>query len=290
MNITPPNAAILPFSVQRVSAEPDRQKDKGEAQNEQGFGALLAELQGEGGDGSLAREADRMLGETPQMQMMYLAFQDGITFDSGARAYSLKADVADHALAFQARPIVGPAAVDAGPQQAISLVEPQSPAADTALSQPLDRRGAERVPLDGLSFEPTLHARPSDGRIEAAATSRRATVAPFANPVTVPSVTRAAATLQSQQGVRPLVEQTQRIEQARSADASRPAQLAPQLQARAQLFAQLVAAATEYRVAVRGAQLSRADHDRLIADIRAALLSHGLADLPITVSTNSGAA
>ncbi|GAA4044766.1 serine/threonine-protein kinase [Parerythrobacter jejuensis] len=285
MSIAPPNASILPFHVQQIPASSGRDPGQQGKQETQGFGDILKTLQEDGTD------ADGKPLTEDRMQEITAALQDlerGIELESARHRYTLQVHVGDRALAFNARPLVGPAAAEFSSTLVADGV--QGTAALAAGPAAGQQAGQTIAALDGVSVEPDFMLNATDERHAAARFARSATVAANTTAIPTSRAVPAGPSQQSapQQATQRVADNTRALDPARPAEAARSPAMSLPMQARAQLFAQLVAAASEYRVAVRGAQLSQADNDRLIADIRAALRSYGLADLPISLSASAG--
>ncbi|WP_432200683.1 hypothetical protein ACRAQ7_14270 [Erythrobacter sp. W53] len=188
-------------------------------------------------------------------------------------------------MSFHARPIVGPASVD--------------PLANLAIDAPAAELSTRAEPA---------HIRIDNSRETNLGAAHLAAMVPTASDTDsvskiAPSVaTKAAPTGHtpphgpSRTGTQQAPSQaTQNLPNARAHSApeqsgktTHTSQPQSQLQARAQLFANILASAKDYRVATRGIQLSNSEIDRLATDIRAALRGLGLADLPVIVSGTSG--
>ncbi len=261
---------------------PVRAVEKSEQGQTPSFGDILTSLTGEQAPASRP-EAGAV---SPELVSVLGALERGHEFPSGTQAYSLQVQVGDSALAFEARPVVGITSVIL-PEHDVDVSVVPDPVVVHAPAVPTSPISADAVPVGPMpDMEPQFVRAVTDARPASAPASlaRRPAV-----PTGVPSFSPGPIQPGAEQGPSRPASERWASQSSTPAERSRPAASESAL-ARTMLFAQLLAAAGEYRVAVRGTQLTQEDRERLIMDIRAALRSFGFADLPVTIATPSGAA
>ena len=278
MNVSPPNMGILPPRIQ--ASPPVKPQDDAPASKRWQ-------------DGSFGSILSAMPSHMPAEDELAAAFgelEHGVELQSGDRHYTLQVNIGDRAVAFDARPIVAPTSV------AMAGKLPR-PAPDRSLTGQGDVAPAAIERPIALAFDLRHATAPDDAIrtspasvITANAPALRQTPLPIrASSNSVPPAVPGLGSGPGQPAQRP-TRSDPHIGHVRQAEPPRRSAATDgrPLQAGAQLFAQLVAAAGEYRVSVRGTHLSRSDSEKLVADIRAALRSHGFADLPITLNATGG--
>ena len=280
MNVEGNGPVFIPLAVQFQKAVTQQgQTNDGQSQGK-GFEAILENMQ----TGDPATEQRATLHSSPVLATALAALELGVELASG---YSLQVAIGDEALAFQARAIVGPVAI--APESDQELGFPMQIAGTSSAQLPSSNEGIRAEDAsDRLDMAPRFFLLPSDTRCSASATTSKASPLPSSASRTRAAVAPLGKWAQMAQLSAPIASRAVRESQAASVPAQAEATSGGQAEpTRATLFAQLVAAAQEYRVAVRGAKLSIDERERLIADIRAALRSFGLVDLPITLTSIS---
>lgn len=196
---------------------------------------------------------------------------------ASAQVYSLELEIGQDALAFEARPIVGPASVELGSeaegmQHALPLA---IELAQTAAAPELWIGRSRWTSPDQLGDDgpPVVHHQRGVGR-----------AADFSNPGATAKLTARGVGAGSTP-LRPEADGLRRIDEARIRNHS---PISRQDAATQRFLAQLVAASGEYRVTLRGIRLSGIERDQLAAAIRSALRSYGFADRPIMIANPAG--
>ena len=265
----------LPAGSVKPTSPPDGKPDRQTDEPSTGFDDVLANVLERQADDSRSELADRTATE---LSPVIDALEGGIEIIAAGREYSLRVAIGDRAISFQAKPVVGPTATDSkavstaaaeGPPipGTAALAAPDMPpkTVSDAVAGPLEPSGR------GLAMNPTLHGSARADRVGAA-------VAPRTFPASV-------ATSPPNTAVTP---QPAKVgSHAKAEQATRPMPAAPptmQPHAKAQIFAQLVASAAEYRLAVRGAQLSDTQMEEICQEVRATLYRLGLGDRPVRVT------
>lgn len=280
MTVSAPLPGFRAYSISPAASTQARNTHTDGNPQGQSFDGILASL----GEPTGSAERPEKLHRSPQLVSVLGALEQGHEFLSGTQAYSLQVRIGDNALSFQARPIVGVTSVilpEGHPVPGDVSAVPVAGSLPHSSDTPAGKQGA----ADTIDREPVFVIAPADSRVSGHVASQ---------PVRIPGQVQIRSSGHAPQpapaslGVgRSVTDRTTApiAEQVEAARPSRP----DQPTARTMLFAQLLAATGEYRVAVRGTQLSQDDRDKLIMDIRAALRSLGFADLPISLSTPSGA-
>lgn len=240
-------------------------------------------------DGPAGRQGENLTG-TALLSEALAALDAGIDVDGSAGKLEVKVEIGEDAVAFQAQPMLAQTAAAVGtlggpsaaPQ---SRAEPLNPPAIT--QPPIEAGGpqsaaprythpqspggilrADMVP----GLEAPQRAAPPIAPSRALSASSAKTV-PATHFAPSPALQRSEAKAQRGPGIEPGAQ--------RSAFTDTTGN-----QARASLFAQLVAAASEYRVQIRGVRIQDLETQQLAENIRAALRSLGMPDRPVVFETN----
>lgn len=287
MSVAPPQAGILP---PRIQPAPSRSEGHGNNQPQgqsggEGFAELLSQARAMPLDAVGKKSLITPANITAQELYASQALADldaGLPVVLGPVSYSLKVKIGEDAVSFDARPIVGPASFEAA-------VDP------TVQTAPAAEPSAEALSL----IDPAIADRTSTAQPRAwfGVGEDRGQV------VIGPMAPRGIAAMQTRGAVGPAAQASGQAYGAPSAN-HRSAQGTHSIQplgesgrpqseaqgARAHVFAQLLASASEYRVAVRGTRLSESEAERLAQAIRSVLKGYGLADLPVVLSAPGGGA
>ena len=208
--------------------------------------------------------------------------EGGIDFEAAAQRFNLTLAADNRAIAFDARPIVGPASIDADVSQ-----RPFQDDFHRTFETGGHRAGLKRAAL--LPTAAAFNQMPQPGQL----TVSTATAGPRAGGAVIGQTAKFGASPVAPSLVTPTGPAMASVPQGKTsqpaissgtANGSAPAQFSAPLNTRAQLLAQLLTTTDEYRVVVRGTTLGRAEELDLAKAIRSVLRAQGLPDRPIVVS------
>lgn len=282
MTVSLPSSLPLPGSAERT--KPDQSKAEQPVRSRQPFRALL---EPEGGSPAAT------LPTRPEQPIAYPALaglEGGIPIEAGGQSYSLTLTSLDRAVAFEARPLVGPAFVEhaylSGDDTSLTwqFLPPQT----QPPSLPGSVIGHPQASAQGAQPRAQIDAGPAGtggpNRSGASIRPDRAAADLMLGP-------RGASALASSSGPLPAAARVHDAQGPGGSAAQPSVMQAPLEQARrAQIFAHLLATTEEYHVVVRGVQASRPEQRELASAIKAAMRAYGLPDRPVVISMNEAEA
>lgn len=211
-----------------------------------------------------------------------IALENGVSFEAYSHRLSLNVRIGETAVAFEAQPLLADVAIEREncflPKAGVTLSEERARSLGQIALTPLGARtgesGRENAIIQGRSSGRD-RATPPTASLQFSGTGSRPSAAGQVPRTGSASVSGSIGTrhgLLTTDGSSP----RGLPEHMGSPTLERSTQLA-----RAQIFAQMIASSSEYRVTVRGMRSEKIDTDQLAKAIRATLLGLGLPDRPI---------
>ncbi len=245
-------------------------------------------------DGSPRHGPNALREDQPNESRVHLARMGlGVEIKAEERSYSLEVEIGNDAIAFNARPIVAPTATaQDNASQSLENVREMSqsraeqvaasaggPKDTTPPAPPPSQLGSLSSPSRTDQNLSTLNANSQIARTQNQPKVSIGLQTPSSDLASQAPAENRSSRLHSQPHSR-----------AENIAKHRGIQTLQSIQTNSPVFAQILAKTGEYRLIIRGTQLSQEDNQRLQREVRTALISMGFPERPINISSNENEA